>query len=226
MVERGNSYQTLDNNKPRRFEARMPRPDKKNEAEPIQLDKLSNASREVLKFAKEEARRLNNDWIGTEHILLGLIKNQDVAEVLEDFGIESVKIRNTVEFFISRGDEEIRGEIVLTPRSEEIIRLAFNESRRVDSPEITPQHILVGVLREGTGMAAATLESMGVRLDRIRSSQLREEYKDLKQKRALTYRLGQFFEDPTIDKSTKDRIQTELVRLMDTTKDVENQPSE
>ena len=121
-------------------------------------------------MAQEEAQRFNHNYIGTEHILLGLVRENEgtAAKVLGGLGIELNKIRSAVEFIIGKGDTAASGEIGLTPRAKKVIDLAVDEARRLNHHYIGTEHLLIGLMREGEGVAAGVLESLGVTLDKVR----------------------------------------------------------
>src|SRR4051812_41737794 len=135
------------------------------------FDKFTERARKVLTLANEEAQRFNHNYIGTEHILLGLIREGDgvAARVLANLGVELPKVRAAVEFIIGRGDRMVVGEIGLTPRAKKVIELAVEEARRLKHNYIGTEHLLLGLVREGEGIAAGVLESLGVNLERVRS---------------------------------------------------------
>ncbi|HYP21714.1 MAG TPA: Clp protease N-terminal domain-containing protein, partial [Chloroflexia bacterium] len=120
------------------------------------FDKFTERARMVLVFSQEEAQRFNHNYIGTEHILLGLVREGDgvAAHVLNNLGIELHKVRSTVEFIIGRGDRMVMGEIGLTPRAKRVIELAVDEARRLNHHYIGTEHLLLGLVREGEGIAA------------------------------------------------------------------------
>ncbi len=135
------------------------------------FDKFSERARRVLSLAQEEAQRFNHNYIGTEHILLGLVRETDgvAARVLASLNIELSKVRSAVEFIIGRGDRAASGEIGLTPRSKKVIELAVDEARRLNHHYIGTEHLLIGLMREGEGVAAGVLESLGVSLEKVRA---------------------------------------------------------
>ncbi len=135
------------------------------------FEKFSERARRVLSLAQEEAQRFNHNYIGTEHILLGLVRETEgvAAKALSNLGIELNKVRSAVEFIIGRGDRPTPGEIGLTPRAKKVIELAVDEARRLNHHYIGTEHLLIGLMREGEGVAAGVLESLGVNLDKIRS---------------------------------------------------------
>ena len=137
---------------------------------PSRFEKFSERARRVLSLAQEEAQRFNHNYIGTEHILLGLVRENEgvAARVLLNQNVELSKIRSAVEFIISRGDRPPPGEIGLTPRAKKVIVLAVDEARRLNHHYIGTEHILIGLMREGEGVAAGVLESLGITLEKVR----------------------------------------------------------
>ncbi len=135
------------------------------------FEKFSERARRVLSLAQEEAQRFNHNYIGTEHILLGLVRETEgvAARVLSNLGVDLNKVRSAVEFIIGRGERPAQGEIGLTPRAKKVVELAVDEARRMNHTYIGTEHLLIGLLREGEGVAAGVLESLGVTLDKVRS---------------------------------------------------------
>jgi uncharacterized damage-inducible protein DinB len=134
------------------------------------FDTFTERARKVLQLAQEEAQRFDHNYIGTEHILLGLVREGDgvAARVLKNLGIELHKVRSAVEFIIGRGDRTVIGDIGLTPRAKRVIELAVDEARRLNHHYIGTEHLLLGLVREGEGIAAGVLESLGVSLEKVR----------------------------------------------------------
>jgi len=139
------------------------------------FDKFTTRARKVLSLAQEEAQRFQHNYIGTEHLLLGLVREGEgvAAKVLEDLGVELIQVRSAVEFIINRGDRIVLGEIGLTPRAKKVIELAVDEARRLNHHYIGTEHILLGLVREGEGIAAGVLESQGVNLEKVRTGTLK-----------------------------------------------------
>jgi ATP-dependent Clp protease ATP-binding subunit ClpC len=139
------------------------------------FEKFSERARRVLSLAQEEAQRFNHNYIGTEHILLGLVRETDsvAARVLGSLGVELSKVRSAVEFIIGRGERPSPGDIGLTPRAKKVIELAVDEARRLSHHYIGTEHLLIGIMREGEGVAAGVLESLGVSLDKVRAETTR-----------------------------------------------------
>ena len=97
------------------------------------FDRFTDRARKVLTLAQDEAQRFNHNYIGTEHLLLGLVREGEgvAAKVLENLNVELAKVRQAVEFIIGRGERPVLGEIGLTPRSKKAIELAIDEARRL-----------------------------------------------------------------------------------------------
>ena len=124
----------------------------------------------VLGFAREEAGRFQHNYIGTEHLLLGLVREDEgvAAKVLANLGVELNQVQNAVEFIIGRGDRIVLGEIGLTPRARKVIELAIDEARRLNHHYIGTEHLLLGLVREGEGIGAGVLDSLGITLEKAR----------------------------------------------------------
>ncbi len=139
------------------------------------FDKFTDRARKVLTLAQDEAQRFNHNYIGTEHLLLGLVREGEgvAARVLENMNVELAKVRTAVEFIIGRGDRPVVGEVGLTPRAKRVIELAIDEARRLGHNYIGTEHLLLGLVREGEGIAAGVLESLGVNLDKVRHEVIR-----------------------------------------------------
>jgi ATP-dependent Clp protease ATP-binding subunit ClpC len=139
------------------------------------FEKFSERARRVLTRAQEEAQRFGHNYIDTEHILLGLISEEDgiAAKILSNLGVVLTKVRGAVEFIVGRGEKQASGEVGLTPRAKRVIELAVEEARRLNHNYIGTEHILLGLLAEGEGVAAGVLESFGITLDRTRAEATR-----------------------------------------------------
>jgi len=139
------------------------------------FNKFTERARKVLSLAQEEAQRFNHNYIGTEHLLLGLVREGDgvAAKVLNNLGVSLERARQAVEYIIGQGDRIILGEIGLTPRAKKVIELAVDEAQRLGHHYIGTEHLLLGLLREGEGIAAGVLESLGVNLERARRETIR-----------------------------------------------------
>ena len=135
------------------------------------FEKFSERARKVLSLAQEEAQQFNHSYIGTEHILLGLVRETEglAARVLAELGVKNAKIRSAVEFIIGKGEKTDSSEIGLTQRAKKVIELAVDEARRLNHNYIGTEHILIGIMKEGEGVAAGVLESLDVTLEKIRA---------------------------------------------------------
>ncbi len=134
------------------------------------FEKFSERARRVLSLAQEEAGELNHNYIGTEHVLLGLAREPEGVgtRVLVSLGVDLSKIRSAVTFIIGRGQKQPTSDVGLTPRAKKVIELAVDEAREMSHHYIGTEHLLIGLLREGDGVAAGVLESLGVTLDKVR----------------------------------------------------------
>ena len=135
-------------------------------------DRFTERAREVLTLAQEEARGLGHNYIGTEHLLLGLVSegNGLAAKVLISMGASLPAIRERVEHIIGHS-KHVRmptGEFPLTPRAKKVIELAVDEARHLNHHYIGTEHLLLGMIREGEGIGAGVLEDLGIGLQRAR----------------------------------------------------------
>jgi hypothetical protein len=134
------------------------------------LERFTDRARRVVKLAEEEARRLDHNWIGTEHILLGLIHEGDGvgAKALESLGISLDAVRQQVVEIIGQG-QQAPGEVIpFTPRSKKVLELSLRESLQLGHDYIGTEHILLGLIREGDGVAAQVLVKLGADQNRVR----------------------------------------------------------
>jgi ATP-dependent Clp protease ATP-binding subunit ClpC len=135
------------------------------------FEKFSEPARKVLSLAQEEAQRFHHNYIGTEHLLLGMVREGEgvAAKVLASSGFELAKTRSAVEAIIGRGDRLVMGEIGLTPRLKKVFELAVEEARQLKNDRIDTEHLLLGLIREGEGIAAGIITKGGVTLDSVRT---------------------------------------------------------
>lgn len=135
------------------------------------FEKFSERARRVLSLSQEEAQRFNHNYIGSEHILLGLVRETDgvAAQVLGNLGLDLSRVRSAVEYLIGKEESNPQQDIGLTPRAKKLIELAVDEARRLNHTYIGTEHLLIGLMRDGEGVAAGILESLGVDIDRIRA---------------------------------------------------------
>ena len=133
--------------------------------------KFTERARKVLSLAQEEAQRFEHNYIGTEHLLLGLVREGDgvAAKVLASFDVELHKVRRAIEFISGRGDHAVPDKVGLTPRAKKVIELAVDEAHLLNHHAIGTEHLLLGLVREGGGIAAGILKSLGVDLEDVRS---------------------------------------------------------
>jgi ATP-dependent Clp protease ATP-binding subunit ClpC len=134
------------------------------------FERFTDRARRVVVLAQEEARTLDHDYIGTEHILLGLIREGDgyAARSLESLGISLDAVRQQVQEIIGRGQQAPSGHIPFTPRAKKVLELSLRESLQLGHNYIGTEHMLLGLLREGDGVAAQVLVRLGADLDRVR----------------------------------------------------------
>src|SRR4051812_9226563 len=131
------------------------------------FNRFTERARKALQLAQEEAQRFNHNYIGTEHILLGLIREERgiAAQVLNEFGAEIDKVRSVVESTSSRGDRMVMGEIGLTPEGKRSIELAVDNANRLDHHYMATEHLLLGVLEVNDGPVRSILEELGLTAD-------------------------------------------------------------
>jgi len=138
----------------------------------VRFEKFTERARKVLTLAQEEAKRFNHNYIGTEHLLLGLLDMKDgvAAKVLTKLGTSLIDVRSALEFVMVPSKKQPTSEIVLTPRAKRVIELAVSESLQLGHNYVGTEHLLLGLLREGGGIANAVLDSFGVTLEKARSA--------------------------------------------------------
>ena len=135
------------------------------------FDRFNDRAKRVLALAQDEAIRFNHNYIGVEHLLLGLVREGEgvAARVLDSLGVDLSKMRSSVEVMIGRGKETTSpSEITLSPRTKKVIELAVDESRKLGHSHVGTEHLLLGIVREGQSVGAGVLESMGVSLEQVR----------------------------------------------------------
>jgi ATP-dependent Clp protease ATP-binding subunit ClpC len=139
-------------------------------------DKMSRRAKQVMSFAQEEARAFNHPYIGTEHLLLGLILEGEgvAARVLTELGVTITKARNAVEFIVGHGEGPRQtNEVDLTARAKKVFEYAIDEARKLNHTYISTEHILLGLVRNAEGVATGVLEIMAVSLDQVRTQVMR-----------------------------------------------------
>jgi ATP-dependent Clp protease ATP-binding subunit ClpC len=134
------------------------------------FERFTDRARRVVVLAQEEARMLNHNYIGTEHILLGLIHEGEgvAAKALESLGISLDAVRGQVEEIIGQGQAAPTGHIPFTPRAKKVLELSLREALQLGHNYIGTEHILLGLIREGEGVAAQVLQKLGADLNRVR----------------------------------------------------------
>jgi ATP-dependent Clp protease ATP-binding subunit ClpC len=139
------------------------------------LDRFSKRARKVLTMAQEEAQRLNHNYIGTEHLLLGLVKEEHgvAAKVLRELGVDPAQVVRAVEKAVGRETRPPYGKPALAPRTKRVIELSVEEARLMGHQYIGTEHLLLGLVREGEGIAVNVLRSLGVSLDKVRTQTAR-----------------------------------------------------
>jgi len=138
------------------------------------FERFTDRARQVVVLAQEEARGLNHNYIGTEHLLLGLLHEGEgvAALVLEELGIRIDAARTGVEEIIGRSDKPAPAHLPFTPRAKKILELALRESLSIGHNYIGTEHILLGLIREGEGVAVKVIRDLGADVDRIRPTVL------------------------------------------------------
>lgn len=135
------------------------------------FDLFTKRARNVLTLAQEEAQRFQHGYIGTEHLLLGLMREGEgvATQVLNNLGIQVDQVRHSVEAIIGRGGQIVSGQMGFTPRAKKVIELAVDEARRLNHRFIGTEHLLLGLVREGSGIAADVLIGRGLQLEQVRA---------------------------------------------------------
>ncbi|MDO8583003.1 MAG: Clp protease N-terminal domain-containing protein [bacterium] len=203
---------------------------------------FSPKTRKVLGIAQNETRKLNHNYLGTEHIMLALIQDEEIAGFLQKHRIFPEKIKLAILFVTGRGEKSREGEIDLTPRAKKIIEFAADEVKLRGDTKITPFDLLRGVLIEGEAVAAGILEdqiglgnkSIPTLLNELRAFRPTVEKEDdileAKTRQELTLesaqRLEAFFIDPKNDEATKVRIARIVNELMELAKRTSSVPEE
>ena len=132
--------------------------------------RFTERARRVVFFAQEEAGRLGENYVSTEHLLLGLVRENDsvAARILDRMGVSLGRIRSEIERQVTRGDGRLGQDMQLTPRAKRVIDLAYDEARNLNNNYIGTEHLLLGLIREGEGLAGRVLQKLGVDIERTR----------------------------------------------------------
>jgi len=136
------------------------------------FERFTDRARRVVVLAQEEAKQLNHNYIGTEHILLGLIREGDgiAAKALAELSISIDNVREQVQEIIGQGQTAPTGHIPFTPRAKKVLELSLREALQLGHNYIGTEHILLGLIREGEGVAAQVLVKLGADLTRVRQT--------------------------------------------------------
>jgi ATP-dependent Clp protease ATP-binding subunit ClpC len=136
------------------------------------FERFTDRARRTVVFAQEEARMLNHNYIGTEHILLGLLREEEgvAARALTSLGVSLEAVRHDVGEIVGRGSEVPRGHIPFTPRAKKVLELSLREALQLGHNYIGTEHILLGLIREGEGVAAQVMQKLGADLNRVRQT--------------------------------------------------------
>ncbi len=136
--------------------------------------RFTERARKVVFYAQEEAQKFDDGYVSTEHLLLGLVREPDsgAARVLEKLGVGLSRIRAEVEKQLPRGESRPSQDMTLTPRAKRVIDLAYDEARNLNNNYIGTEHLLLGLIREGDGLAGRVLYKLGVELDAARQATL------------------------------------------------------
>jgi len=139
------------------------------------FDRFTERARKVLTFAQEEARNFKHNYVGTEHLVLGLLDESGgvAARALTNLGIEAQKVRHGVQVVIGLGDKTVEGEVGLTQRAKKTIELAVAEARSMQHHYIGTEHLLLGIMREGGGIGAQILVRLGATTEKVRQEVIR-----------------------------------------------------
>ena len=133
--------------------------------------RFTERARKVVFYAQEEAQKFGEGYVSTEHLLLGLVRESDciACRVIEKLGVNVNRIRAEVEKQLPRGDVRPSQDMTLTPRAKRVIDLAYDEARQLNNNYIGTEHLLLGLVREGDGLAGRVLEKLGIELEVCRA---------------------------------------------------------
>src|SRR5689334_9214002 len=134
--------------------------------------RFTERARRVVFFAQEEAGRLGENYVSTEHLLLGLVRENDsvAARILDRMGVSLGRIRSEIERQVTRGDGRLGQDMQLTPRAKRVIDLAYDESQQLQNNYIGTEHLLLGLIGEEDGLAGRVLVALGADLERTRAA--------------------------------------------------------
>ena len=187
------------------------------------FERFTERAKKVLTLAQEEAERSHHSYIGTEHLLLGLLREGEglAAKVLNNLGVEIGKVRQTIDSVLGRNERIIIQQIIPTSRVKKVIEISFEEARRMGHNYVGTEHLLLGLLIEGEGIAAHVLEDLGANLEKVRSEIERllhdtsvDESEPTPKKPSKTPLLDQFGRDLT-EMAHKDQLDPVIGREME-----------
>src|SRR5947208_8972994 len=192
--------------------------------------RFSDSARRVVFFAQEEAARLGENYVGTEHLLLGLIRapNHTAARILDRLGVPLGRIRADIERQVTRGHGSLGQDMQLTPRAKRVIDLAYEEARQLNNNYIGTEHLLLGLIREGDGLAARVLVKLGADLERTRrgvcAMQEGESQQAHSRQRSRTPTLDEFGRDLT-DLARNDKLDPLVGRYLEIERVIQDRKS-
>ncbi len=184
--------------------------------------RFTERARKVVFYAQEEAQKFGEGYVSTEHLLLGLVRDEDsvAARVLDKLGVSLERVREEVEKQLPRADRRTVQEMSLTPRAKRVIDLAYDEARSLNNNYIGTEHLLLGLIREGEGLAGRVLAKLGVDIERARAEVLALQDNEMpRARRSQTPTLDEFGRDLT-EMARRDRLdpvigrQQEIERVM------------
>ncbi|HUY08073.1 MAG TPA: ATP-dependent Clp protease ATP-binding subunit [Candidatus Dormibacteraeota bacterium] len=188
------------------------------------FERFTEKAKKVLTLAQDEAEKSHHSYIGTEHLLLGLLREGEglAAKVLANLGVEIDKVRDTIDSVLGRNERIIVQQIIPTSRVKKVIEIAFEEAKRMNNTYVGTEHLLLGLLIEGEGIAAHVLEDLGANLDKVRheldsllkDQGLEDEPPPERKKSSKTPLLDQFCRDLT-ELATKNQLDPVIGREME-----------
>jgi ATP-dependent Clp protease ATP-binding subunit ClpC len=188
------------------------------------FERFTEKAKKVLTLAQDEAEKSHHSYIGTEHLLLGLLREGEglAAKVLANLGVEIDKVRDTIDSVLGRNERIIVQQIIPTSRVKKVIEIAFEEAKRMNNTYVGTEHLLLGLLIEGEGIAAHVLEDLGANLDKVRheldsllkEQGLEDEPPPERKKSSKTPLLDQFCRDLT-ELATKNQLDPVIGREME-----------
>jgi len=160
------------------------------------FEKFTERAKKVLTLAQEEAERSHHSYIGTEHLLLGLLREGEglAAHVLANLGVDIDGVRKVLESVVGQNERIVIQQIIPTSRVKQVIELSFKESRRMGHNYVGTEHVLLGLMMEGEGIAARVLQNLGVTLEKVRAEIERLEVTGTEERPEpppLPYKVGQ-----------------------------------